>query len=106
MARRDYGVYVIELNDGSLYVGSTAKAFEERLAQHQAGGRLAGKVGRRAFKRLRPDLYGQLPRFPKRHQAQRAERKLTNSLRHRLQTKTLRVFGPASRKKKRRKADQ
>lgn len=86
MTSADFGVYVIELDDerGTLYVGSTSKPFDERLAQHNAAGPLAARPFRRgAHGRLRADLHGHLARFAERHEAERAERRLANQLRHR-----------------------
>ena len=83
----DYGVYVIELNSepGAVYVGHTAKAFDERLAQHNAGGLLAARIFKNGARgtRLREDLHGDLPRFATRDEAKRAERRLANQLDHR-----------------------
>ena len=87
MTPRTFGVYVIELDDepNAVYVGSTAKAFDERLAQHNEGGRMAARVFRRGAcgRRLREDLHGHLPRFDEREEARRAERRLANQLAHR-----------------------
>lgn len=87
MTSIDFGVYVIELDDerGTLYVGSTCKPFDERLAQHNAAGPLAARPFKRGARGvcLRRDLHGHLPRFDERHQAERAERRLANQLEHR-----------------------
>jgi predicted GIY-YIG superfamily endonuclease len=45
--RQRFKVYVLELRDGRLYVGSTALALSERLRQHR---------GERRVKRYRRDL--------------------------------------------------
>ena len=65
-------VYVIELDRGAgrrrdpripwVYVGSSARDAELRLAQHRRGYRSSGLVKRFAV-RLRPDLYEDLPAF-------------------------------------------
>ena len=59
-----YGVYVIQLDRGphAVYVGSTAKPFHERLAQHNEAGRLAARIFRRGVRgvRLREDLHRHL----------------------------------------------
>ncbi|MCU0259103.1 MAG: GIY-YIG nuclease family protein [Solirubrobacteraceae bacterium] len=88
MTSRTYGVYVIELDrgPGAVYVGSTGKSFDERMAQHNEGGPKAAQVFRRRGARglrLRDDLHGHLPRFDDRDVAERAERRLANQLRHR-----------------------
>lgn len=87
MNRRTYGVYVIELEGepNAVYVGSTVKPFEERMAQHNEGGRLAARIFRNGARaaRLREDIHGKLPRFDERQRARRAERRLANQLAHR-----------------------
>ena len=69
MASREYRVYVVELAAGAgrrrdpripwVYVGSSARDPEIRLAQHRRGYKSAGLVKRFAL-RLRPDLYEDL----------------------------------------------
>jgi hypothetical protein len=69
MASREYRVYVVELARGAgrrrdpripwVYVGSSARDPEIRLAQHRRGYKSAGLVKRFAL-RLRPDLYDDL----------------------------------------------
>lgn len=87
MATIDFGVYVIELEGepDSVYVGHTAKTFDERLAQHNEAGDLSARIFRRGVRgrRLREDLHGHLPRFATREEAKRQERRLANQLRHR-----------------------
>ena len=82
-----YGVYVIQLDrdPNAVYVGSTAKPFHERLAQHNEAGRLAARIFRRGVRgvRLREDLHRHLDRFDERQQARRAERRLANQLKAR-----------------------
>ena len=85
-----FRVYVIELSDTSLYVGSTAHAIRVRYAQHRAGGRLASRACRRlGVKRLRPDLYTHLSAFLTRERVEREETKLAR----RLQRQGYRVHG-------------
>jgi hypothetical protein len=83
---RTYGVYVVELSDSSnhVYVGQTWYDPEERLAQHNTG--LAVFHAARPFKRglqgrLRPDLYGRLPRFRSQEPAEALEAKTARDLR-------------------------
>ena len=69
MASREYRVYVVELDPAAgrrrdpripwVYVGSSARDPEIRLAQHRRGYKSAGLVKRFAL-RLRPDLYDDL----------------------------------------------
>ena len=73
MADRAYGVYVIELAPGAgrrrdsripwVYVGSSARSPEDRLAQHRRGYRSA-RLAKRHAVRLRPDLYEDLEPQP------------------------------------------
>lgn len=75
-------VYVVELERGAgprrdqripwVYVGSSARDAETRFAQHLRGYKSSGLVKRRA-RRLRPDLYGDLPAFRSSRRAQEAE---------------------------------
>lgn len=75
-------VYVIELERAAgkrrdpripwVYVGSSARAPEERFEQHRHGYKSARLVKRYAL-RLRPDLYEDLPAFPGSRTACRAE---------------------------------
>jgi hypothetical protein len=82
-------VYVIELDRAAgrrrdpripwVYVGSSARAAEERFAQHRRGYKSSGIVKRFAL-RLRPDLYDDLPAFPGSRTAQRAEEERAREL--------------------------
>jgi hypothetical protein len=82
-------VYVIELDRGAgrrrdpripwVYVGSSAREAEIRLAQHRRGYRSSGLVKRFAL-RLRPDLYEDLPGFRGSAAARRAELKRAREL--------------------------
>lgn len=49
-----FRVYVIELEDGSLYVGVTAKSVAERLREHREG--TGARSSRRHLGRYRKDL--------------------------------------------------
>ena len=76
------GVYVIELDVGAgrrrdpripwVYVGSSAREPEIRFAQHRRGYRSSGIVKRFA-RRLRPDLYDDLPTYRGSARAREAE---------------------------------
>ncbi len=86
MNQIEFGVYAIELHGqpNAVYVGETCKPFDERLAQHHAGGRLAARVFRHGGRgHLREDLHGHLPRYATRAEARRAERRLANQLKAR-----------------------
>jgi hypothetical protein len=77
--RRTYGVYVIEINGNPnhVYVGQSWYLPEERLQQHLTGYAVfhaAKPFKRRGTKgRLRPDLYGQLPRVTSQAKAEEME---------------------------------
>lgn len=78
----EFRVYVIELRDGSLYVGSTAHPIRHRYAQHRAGVRLAARACKRVgVRRLRPGLYKHLQPFSNRVRAEREEGRLAYQLR-------------------------
>lgn len=49
--RQLFRIYVVELRDGALYVGSTAKSVSERVAEHRAldGPRWRGAVYKRGL---------------------------------------------------------
>jgi predicted GIY-YIG superfamily endonuclease len=79
--RQLFRVYVLELSDGSLYVGSTAQTLEERLREHrEGGGRRSGRV--LAYRRLRRDLCPQAM-CATRERAERIEERLAARLRAR-----------------------
>ncbi|MGI9020796.1 MAG: hypothetical protein ACR2G3_08830 [Solirubrobacterales bacterium] len=75
-------VYVIELTPDAgcrrdpripwVYVGSSARDAELRFAQHQRGYKSSGLV-KRCARRLRPDLYEDLPEFRRSGEATEAE---------------------------------
>jgi hypothetical protein len=75
-------VYVIELDRGAghrrdpripwLYVGSTGRRPETRFEQHKRGYKSAGIV-KRHWRRLRPELYEDLPAFRRSGEALEAE---------------------------------
>jgi hypothetical protein len=77
-----YRVYVIELGAEAgkrrdpripwVYVGSTAREPEMRFAQHQRGYKSSRRV-RNFARRLRPDLYEDLPEFRRSTEALEAE---------------------------------
>jgi len=50
-----FRVYVLEMGDGSLYVGVTAQPLSERLREHRTGTG-ARSHRRHVYKRVRPDL--------------------------------------------------
>jgi hypothetical protein len=54
-----FRVYVLELDDGSLYVGSTGHDIKARVAQHRAKTNLSARLfrtGKRLIRRIRWDL--------------------------------------------------
>lgn len=53
--RQRFSVYVLELADGSLYVGSTTKSVSERVREHREGSR-THPGHRRHVVRYRADL--------------------------------------------------
>lgn len=85
---RTYGLYVIEINDNPnhLYVGQSWYLPEERLAQHLTG--FAAFHAARIFKRsgttgkLRPDIFGHLPRYKTQAQAEAMEAQAARELKH------------------------
>jgi len=101
-----YSIYVLELApflisaskmvptaQGYLYVGMTAKAVTDRKAQHQYGGRLAGRVFRALVRDLhrpltdadlwlRVDLVTVRANGDSQRQTESAERALANKLKH------------------------
>ena len=96
-----YSVYVIELRPDvmekksfagknaerredkpCLYVGQTARAPEERFAQHLAGVR-SSRIVKEYGVRLRPRLYANVGPFETRAESERAETKLAERLRRR-----------------------
>jgi hypothetical protein len=85
--RRTYGCYVIEIggNSNHVYVGQTWYTPEERLQQHLTGYAVfhAAKPFKRGgvSGRLRPDLYGHLPRYPNQSQSEAMESRLAMELR-------------------------
>ena len=81
---RSYGVYVIQVKGlrRTVYVGQSVLTPEERLANHLDGYKANGLVHRRGG-RLRSDLYGHLPRFAVRADAEKAEQELAADLRRR-----------------------
>jgi len=81
---RTYGVYVIKLKSvrRSVYVGQSYLSPEERFENHLAGYR-ASRIVTKYGGKLRPDLYGHLPRYHSREQAEQAERELAQNLRAR-----------------------
>jgi hypothetical protein len=89
---RGYRVYVIELTDAAkarfhtdkvvVYVGQSWHDPEVRFQQHLDGVR-ASRFVKRYGRKLRPDLYSDLPVFGESHRAKREERKLGNRLKHR-----------------------
>ena len=89
MAPREYRVYVIELAPGAgrrrdpripwVYVGSSARDPEIRLAQHRRGYKSARLVKRFAV-RLRPDLYEDLEPLPGSRLAVAAEQERAREL--------------------------
>jgi hypothetical protein len=98
---RQFSVYAIELHDPraaggvpQVYVGSTAKSPEERLARHLEGGPTSNAKVRRYGARLRPDLTRRLGPYATRDAAERAETRLRGRLEHR----GWRVFGGTGRK--------
>lgn len=81
----EYRTYVIELatEPGAVYVGQTAKAPQDRLAQHHAGIKAARVFKKGAHGRLRLDLCGTPSAFATRYEAVRAEQRLAKRLRRR-----------------------
>ena len=76
-----FHVYVLELGDGSLYVGTTAKSVRERMQEHVMGtGKRSGRS--RDVRKYRADLS---PRTvcATRERAEGIERRLAASLRRR-----------------------
>ena len=80
--RRIYTLYVIELTDGSLYVGSSSLDPEERFRQHVDGILTAYPVKRYGPKRLRSDLAARRHAFS-RPKAEEIEQELAATLRRR-----------------------
>ena len=64
-----------------VYVGSTGKTIEERLADHLDGGKLASQYVYRYFKRLRPDVYQGIRPRASRNSVVRREVRLAQYLR-------------------------
>lgn len=58
MKRRRCRPYAVELDDGSVYVGSTGRTPAERYAAHKRGGRTSVRAVQKHGRRLRPDLVG------------------------------------------------
>lgn len=89
---RGYRLYVIELSEAAkerfhtdkvcLYVGQSYHSAEERFQQHLNGVRASRHVRKFGVK-LRPDLFDPTMVFEAKHQAERAERRLGNQLKHR-----------------------
>ena len=87
---RRYTVYVIELSPDAaaksspklppLYVGQTAHTAEYRFEQHRSGHPTAASKPHRYGVRLRPDLYGDLPSFRTRAEAELHEARLASLL--------------------------
>lgn len=48
--------YAVELDDGSIYVGSSSSSPRARFRKHKAGGKTSVPAVRKHGKRLRPDL--------------------------------------------------
>jgi hypothetical protein len=101
MARKQYHIYVIELDpavlktrrvkdenpdyvDGMdcLYVGQTARTPEERFEQHKEGYK-SNRYTKKYGVRLRPDLYERYNPIRTREQAEEMEEKLASKLRTR-----------------------
>lgn len=99
MTQRTYSVYVLELDDSiktksrflranplgtkeCLYVGSTAKTAEERLADHRDGTPTGSRFIRGFVKCLRPDL-APASRLLSRENSKAREQKHAESLRRR-----------------------
>lgn len=99
MSVRTFSIYVIELDDTiksksafvranpdgtkeCLYVGSTAKTAEERLADHRDGAASGSRFIRGYVKCLRPDL-APTSRLLSRENAEAREKKHAESLRRR-----------------------
>ena len=88
-SRREYRVYVVELAPGAgprrdpripwVYVGSSARDPELRLAQHRRGYKSARLVKRHGL-RLRPDLYDDLEPLPGSRLAVAAEQERAREL--------------------------
>lgn len=79
--RQRFRIYVLELEDGSLYVGCTAQSLSERLHEHRTGtGRRSGR--KHAFRRYRRDLSPSAV-CATRERAEGIERKLAQRLRAR-----------------------
>src|SRR4051794_9667998 len=86
--RYEYSVYVIELDESkrrggakeALYVGSTYRTPEQRLAQHLLGEKSSRHVRGHAI-RLRPELYEKYNPLPTRQEAESKEAWLANELR-------------------------
>lgn len=70
-------------NKPIVYVGSTGKEIEERVADHLAGGRTANTYACRYFKRLRPDIYKGIKPRRSRASIERREARLADELRAR-----------------------
>jgi len=81
-----YALYVLELGDGSLYVGHTWNV-TRRVAQHRARGPMASRICRRVgVRRLRRALCPQ-DRYCTRAAAVRAEEALAWKLRRQFRNK-------------------
>lgn len=74
-----YYVYVVELENGGLYVGQSALYPAERFSQHLTGYKAAAVV-KRYGQRLRPDLFAERNPIPSREAAERMERHLAEEL--------------------------
>lgn len=79
---RRYRVYVLRLKNGDLYVGSTGRSINQRLAQHRDPGhkKPARPVRAHGVDRLETDLCLR-ETFATRDEAERVERQLANKLR-------------------------
>lgn len=66
-----------------VYVGSTGKTVEQRLADHLAGGPKSNVFVKKHFKRTRPDQYEGIRPRPSRQAAEKREARLAEGLRNR-----------------------
>ena len=64
-----------------MYVGSTGKTIDERLADHLSGGENANRYVFKYFKKLRPDVYQGIRSRRSRRSAEKREARLAEYLR-------------------------
>lgn len=66
-----------------VYVGSTAKSIDERVADHLAGGMTSNRFVKKYFKRKMTREYADLPVYTDRNEAEAREEEKANELRAR-----------------------